>query len=133
MKYIPQAPPFEMIDRLITVDEQGVITTELTIQASNVLVADGVFSTAGLIENMAQTAASGVGFEAFNAGRKPEVGFIGAIKSFQVSALPKVGEHIATVVTPITQIGHVQVVQGAVYLNAVTIASAEFKIFLQES
>lgn len=132
MKYIPQAPPFEMIDQLVKI-ENGHTTTQLTILAENILVHNQYLTTAGLIENMAQTAAAGSGFESYNNNEAPKVGFIGAIKDFSANRLPKVGETITTTISPLHTIGNVQIVRGEVILNNEIIASAEYKIFLNEA
>lgn len=130
MKYIPQAAPFELIDHLVT-SQNGETTTEFTIPAQHVLVENGFLTTGGLLENMAQTAASGVAYEAHKTNTPPPVGFIGAIKDFSLMQLPKVGDKITTRIVPITAIGTVQVVQGEIFLAETVIAKAEFKIFLQ--
>jgi len=131
MKYIPQSAPFEMIDELVSTNE-GVSVTRLLIVASNVLVENNQFLEAGLLENMAQTAAAGTGYLAAQKGLQPPVGYIGAIKGVQCKRLPKVGECITTTITPSMTIGNVQVVNGEVRCEDELIASAEFKIFLQE-
>lgn len=131
MKYIPQAPPFEMIDTLVSAAD-GSAVTRLTIQPDNVLVDGRSFTTAGLIENMAQTAAAGAGLEAHSRAVPPRVGFIGAVKGFEVVQLPVVGDTITTTTTLLHLIGNVQVVKGAVWLHDQCIAAAEYKIFLQD-
>lgn len=131
MKYIPQSAPFEMIDALLSY-ENGNAITQLTITESNVFIENGFFLEAGLLENMAQTAASGTGYLADKEGKQPPVGFIGAIKGLKLNRLPKVGETITTTIVPVMAIGNVQVVEGKVMIGEEEIASAEYKIFLQE-
>lgn len=131
MKYIPQAPPFEMIDALLDA-AGGNATTTLTIRPDNILVDGNAFTAAGLIENMAQTAASGAGFESHSRQQPPQVGFIGAVKGFYVSQLPQVHDRIITKTTVLNVIGQVQVVKGEVFLDGHCIAGAEYKIFLQD-
>lgn len=130
MQYIPQAAPFEMIDTLIAADESGT-RTQFTVREGHLFVEDGVFTEPGLIENMAQTAAAGTGFRAAEQGQPAPVGFIGAVKNFEVSRLPKVGETIVSEIKMITQVMNAHVVQASVQLDGEVIAAAEFKIFLQ--
>ena len=130
MQYIPQAPPFEMIDELLTATEQET-STQFTIREGHLFVSDGVFTEPGLIENMAQTAAAGTGWRAAQDNNDAPVGFIGAIKNFEVSYLPKVGETIISTIAVQHQIMNAHIVQGSVSCNGGIIASAEFKIFLQ--
>ena len=60
---LPQGPPFIMVDRLLSTDASATRTVFL-VTPDNPLTLDGKFSVAGLIENMAQTAAAGAGFAA---------------------------------------------------------------------
>ena len=130
MEYIPQAAPFEMIDELVTAT--GAMTqTKFTVREGYLFVADGVFTEPGLMENMAQTAAAGTGWLAAKENKPPQVGFIGAIKNFEVSSLPKVGETILSTITLLHQVMNAHIAQGTISLNDEVIASAEFKIFLQ--
>jgi 3-hydroxyacyl-[acyl-carrier-protein] dehydratase len=133
MQYIPQGPPFEMVDKIISIDAQATITS-FTIQADNIFVDEaGYLKEAALVENMAQTAAASTGYLAANTGTTPPIGFIGAIKDLNIIQLPKVGDIITTTMQMITQIGNVHVVQTSIALNQTNIATAEFKIFLQEN
>jgi 3-hydroxyacyl-[acyl-carrier-protein] dehydratase len=130
MQYIPQAAPFEMIDELVSATESAT-QTSFTVREGHLFVADGVFTEPGLIENMAQTAAAGTGFYAAEQGKAAPVGFIGAIKNFEVHRLPKTGETIISETKMVTQIMNAHVVQATISLHDEIIASAEFKIFLQ--
>jgi len=130
MEYIPQAPPFEMIDELIQADASGT-QTKFTVRDGHLFVVDGFFTEPGLMENMAQTAAAGTGFRAAEEGKPAPVGFIGAVKNFEVLQMPRTGDTIFSEIKMITQVMNAHVVQAFVKLNDETIASAEFKIFLQ--
>lgn len=121
-----------MIDSLISCIGTDTVT-KLTVQQDNIFVDEnGYFSEAGLIENIAQTAAAGTGYKASMEHTPPTVGFIGQIKDLAVCALPKVGETITTVVETKAQVFNAMIVQGIVKLNEKIIAKAEFKIFLQQ-
>lgn len=130
MQYIPQAEPFVMIDELVETTEAQTLT-RFTIREGHLFVEDGCFTEPGLIENMAQTAAAGTGWKAAQEGTPVPVGFIGAVKNFEVSRLPRVGDRIESVIVLQHQVLNAHVVQGSVRLNGEQIASAEFKIFLQ--
>ncbi len=130
MQYIPQAAPFEMIDELVQVTESET-KTKFTVREGHLFVDNGVFTEPGLIENMAQTAAAGTGWKAQQNNEPVPVGFIGAVKNFEVSRLPKAGETIISTITMQHQVMNAHIVQGAVSLDGQIIASAEFKIFLQ--
>jgi len=130
MQYIPQAAPFEMIDILVSANDVEAIT-QFTVRENHLFVDKGYFTEPGLIENMAQTAAAGTGYHAAQSGLPSPVGFIGAIKNFEVKALPKLGQTIQTTTKVLHQVMHATVVQASVFLNDEMIAAAEFKIFLQ--
>jgi 3-hydroxyacyl-[acyl-carrier-protein] dehydratase len=130
MQYIPQAPPFVMIDELVTANSAGTITT-FTVKDQHLFVEHGYFTEPGIIENMAQTAAAGTGKIAADQGIAPPVGFIGAIKGLQIIKLPAVGQKIETEVQPVTQVMNASIVNATVRCEGQVIAAAEFKIFLQ--
>ena len=130
MKYIPQAAPFEMIDELVHATEAET-KTRFTVREGHLFVEDGFFTEPGLIENMAQTAAAGTGWKAAQENSPAPVGFIGAVKNFEVSELPAIGDTIVSTVVMQHQVMNAHIVQGTVSLNDKQIASAEFKIFLQ--
>lgn len=131
MKYIPQAAPFVMIDELVSSDDTQTIC-RFTITADNIFTdSKGGFAEAGLVENMAQTAAAGTGFKAAAAAEAPPVGFIGQIKNLEISRLPQVGDTIETTITRQNQVMNAIIVLGTIRLGEAIIARAEYKIFLQ--
>ena len=132
MKYIPQAAPFVLIDELLATDETQT-TCRFTIRPDNIFIDENnCFAAAGLVENMAQTAAAGTGFKAVHEHTAPPVGFIGQIKNLTISKLPAVGDTIETTITNQNQVMHVFMVLAEVRLNQAIIAQAEYKIFLQQ-
>ena len=128
--FIPQRPPFVMIDKVVSADETTSVTS-FAIRQDHLFVEDGVFTEPGLIENMAQTAAAGTGYKAQQDNRPAPVGYIGAIKGLQVKELPGVGETITTKITFQHQVMNAHIVQGVVSIGDREIASCELKIFLQ--
>jgi predicted hotdog family 3-hydroxylacyl-ACP dehydratase len=124
---IPQKPPMVMIDRLARISGSETETL-LTIRKDNVFVDDGLFTEAGLIENMAQTAAAGVEHNA-GSGNKPAPGFIGSIRNLNIYILPPVGVQIKTIVKVEHEVGDATVVKGEIFLNNNLSASCEMNIF----
>ena len=130
LPFIPQRPPFVMIDKVLHAD--GTVSeTSFTIREGHLFVEEGAFNESGLVENMAQTAAAGTGFKAQQDGQPAPVGFIGALKGLQIIELPKVGETITTTITFVHQVMNAHIVQGVVRIGDREIASCELKIFLQ--
>ncbi len=118
-----------MVDELLFVDEK---TTEarLQIRRDNLLAADGYFSSGGLVEAMAQTAAAGTGYLHRANGQAVPVGYIGAIQNLQINAWPAWEDSIRMEVRQVTQVLQVSVVSGEVWLDDKMIARCEMKIFI---
>ena len=128
---IPQRPPIVMIDSVLDATPQT-ITTALTILPANILVQDGCFVEAGLIENIAQTAAAMNGCEAHRRGEQPKLGFIGEVKNFVCHRLPRVGETITTSLTTVAAMAGVTLVEAQTTCLNEPIAQAQLKIFIEE-
>ena len=118
-----------MVDELLYADDTT-SRTSFIIKEDNVLVDGGFFTEAGLLENMAQTAAAGAGYTAINAGKPVEAGYIGAVKNFEIFSLPAVGDTLQTEVTFSEHVFNVTIVSGTVTCNNKTVASCEMKIFI---
>jgi predicted hotdog family 3-hydroxylacyl-ACP dehydratase len=130
LSVIPQRPPFVMIDQLINCDAIS-SRTMLRVREENVLVDDGELSEAGLIENIAQTAAAGIGYITKKNGDAILTGYIGAIKNLEVFALPKAGDVIETEVIILNKIFDVTIISGSVTCKEVLLAKCEMKIFIE--
>jgi 3-hydroxyacyl-[acyl-carrier-protein] dehydratase len=129
---IPQKPPMVMVDRLLEVFDKTTVTAFL-IREDNIFCEKGAFREPGLIENMAQTAAAGVGSKPGNSGANAPVGFIGGIRNLKIDGFPEVGQEIITRVTVLHEVFEATIVQGQVFLGDKLIAGCELKIFLINS
>jgi len=118
-----------MIGKLLEVTDTKTVTS-LLIKDDNLFCSKGLFREPGLIENMAQTAAAGVGYILKEAGKEPPLGFIGGLRNLQIYELPKVGSEIRTEVTVEHEVFDAKVVNGKIYLQERCIAECELKIFL---
>ena len=118
-----------MVDRLVEVGN-GTTVTAFLIREDNVFCEQGEFREPGLIENMAQTAAAGVGSKPGNSGGKAPLGFIGGIRNLKITGFPKVGQEITTHITVLHEVFEATIVQGEVFLGDRLIAGCELKIFL---
>jgi predicted hotdog family 3-hydroxylacyl-ACP dehydratase len=125
---IPQKLPFVMVGKLLHSDD-NVTRSSFVIRPGNVFVKDNVFTEAGLMENIAQTAALGAGYLAQAKNKPVAVGYIGAVKDFEIFNLPKVGDEIITDVSIENQILDVTVLSGKVWLKGVLLAQCEMKVF----
>lgn len=126
---IPQKPPFVMVGKLLSVDEL-ITKSSFVLPPDNVFVKDGIFQEAGLMENIAQTAALRAGYMAQAENKPVESGYIGAIKDFEVFSLPKAGDEIVTEIMVDNQVFNVTMLTGKVWLNDVLLARCEMKVFM---
>lgn len=132
LNYIPQRPPMVLISRIYKCDEASVITG-FDIVDEHILTQNGALTESGIVENMAQTAASMAGYEAVVTKSQPRVGFIANIKNLVIHHLPKSGNEILTEVSTKTQVMNVSIIEAKSFCNNELVATCEMKIFLQEN
>lgn len=132
LQYIPQRPPLVLISRIYKCDETCVVTG-FDIINEHILTQNGKLTESGIIENMAQTAASMAGYEAVINKTQPRVGFIANVKNLVINYLPESGNEILTEVKTKTQVMNVSIIEASSYCNNELVATCEMKIFLQEN
>jgi predicted hotdog family 3-hydroxylacyl-ACP dehydratase len=132
LQYIPQRPPIVLISRIYACDDNAVVTG-FDITDDHIFTQKGVLTESGIIENIAQTAASMAGYAAVKNNTTPAVGFIGNIKDLVIHHLPKSGNEVLTEVKTKTQVMNVSIIEAHSYCNNELVATCEMKIFLQET
>ena len=125
---IPQKHPFVMVGKLLTVDET-LTRSSFIINSGNVMVKNGFFQEAGLMENIAQTAAFRAGYLAHTENKPVANGYIGSVKNFEVYGLPKINDEIITEINIEDRVFNVTVLTGKIWLNNTLIAGCEMKVF----
>jgi predicted hotdog family 3-hydroxylacyl-ACP dehydratase len=125
---IPQKPPFVMVGKLLQVDKNWT-RSSFIVDADNVFVKNGLFQEAGLMENIAQTAALRAGYIASVNYQPIASGYIGAVKDFEIFSLPKINDELLTEITIENQIFDVIVLTGRVWHNDTLLAKCEMKVF----
>lgn len=131
LELIPQRPPMVMVDKLFTVEEKKTVTG-LTIRPENIFVMDGLFREPGIIENIAQSAAVGVGYFFHNKEEKIPTGFIGAIKNLIINFLPEANSELNTEIIVEHEVFNATLIKGSVFLQGKLVAECEMKIFLMK-
>jgi predicted hotdog family 3-hydroxylacyl-ACP dehydratase len=121
-----------MVDRLLSSDGRTT-RTSFRVPADNPLVENGRFTAAGLMENIAQTAAAGAETAAptpATAAPTPETrpGFIASVKNFKIFALPEIGDELLTEITVTNRVADIIVISGNITCKGETIATGEMKI-----
>ena len=121
-----------MVGELLSVDENST-QSSFVIKADNVFVKKNIFQEAGLMENIAQTAALRAGYIAQAENKPVLVGYIGAVKDLEVFGLPKVGDELTTEIKIEDQVFGVTVISGKVWCKDELLAQCEMKVFSQHN
>lgn len=129
--YIPQRPPFMMVDALY---EKGTahVVSGFTIRKDNPMLSSGQFTEGGLVENIAQTAALFAGVRFVDQGLPVPIGYIAGIKDLVIQKLPSIGAHLYTKTTLTHDLTNIQVVAGSVFDEQdQLVARCELRIFIK--
>ena len=129
---LPQQEPFVMVGKLRHFDMKETVTLT-TVAADNIFVENGRFSPSGIIENIAQTCATRIGYvNKYILKKGIQLGFIGAIRNMNIVRCPKVGETIETSIVTLEEIFGMTLVSATVRIGEEVIATSEMKIALSE-
>lgn len=132
LPFIPQRPPFVMIQELIACDENSAKTTLLVVE-ENIFTKNGILGEPALVENIAQTAAARIGYICHLENKPVPIGYIAAVQKLVISGLPKAGEKLETEITIKNQVMHVTIISGQVKVGEKVIADCEMKIFISNA
>ena len=125
---LPQQDPFVMVGRLVKFELTS-STTETLVEESNIFVDDGVFSACGLMENIAQTCASRIGFyNKYILGNEVQIGYIGAIRDYKIIGKANVGSVITTTVDVLEEVFGMTLASAVVSCEGEVIATASIKL-----
>ena len=125
---LPQQEPFVMIGSLVRFEMES-STTETLVRVDNIFVEDGVFSAYGMMENIAQTCAARIGYyNKYILHKDVQVGFIGAVRDYEVLRLPPVGSVITTTVDVQEEIFGMTLARAEILCGGETIATAQIKL-----
>lgn len=124
---LPQGPPFVMVDKLLYSDGHLTCTT-FRITPGNPLVEKGRLSAAGLMENIAQTAAAGAGYAARAVNESVRPGYIISVNNLDIRALPEIEAELMTEITITARVADIIVISGKTTCRGKVIATGEMKI-----
>lgn len=128
---LPQQEPFVMVGCLTHFDKVRT-TTQTTIKPDNLFVDNGKFSACGLMENVAQTCAARIGYvNKYILQKDVQIGYIGALRNFEIHSLPLVGETITTAVDVVEEVFGLILATATVTCGSATLATATIKIALK--
>lgn len=128
---IPQRPPIVMVDKFFGMEKSSSYTG-LTVTPSNLFCKDGELQESGIIEHIAQSAATRIGYLYTQKEKAIPLGYIGSVDKLQIYRLPKIGEELFTEITVIQEVFDIALVAAQVASNDEIIAKCRMKIFLSK-
>ncbi|MDE7403111.1 MAG: pseudouridylate synthase [Muribaculaceae bacterium] len=129
---LPQQEPFVMVGCLLHFDMVETVT-QTVVNADNIFVEEGKFTSSGIIENIAQTCAARIGYiNKYILKKGIQIGFIGAVRKLQIFRLPDIGETIVTKIHVFEEVFGMILAEAEVKTGSETIAKSEIKIALSE-
>lgn len=131
LKFIPQRAPMVMVEKLHKA-EGGQTIGSFEVKEENIFCEDDYLQEPGLIENIAQTAAVGVGFEYRNENKDVPTGYIGAVQKLKIHQLPRIGKIIFTEINVEHKVFNTTLINGKITCDNELIADCKMKIFLDE-
>ena len=130
-RLIPQRNPIVMVDTFFRADENGA-ETGLHIQSGSLFCEAGSLREPGMIEHVAQSAAAFAGYAPYTRGEQPKLGFIGEVKKFRISRLPRVGEFLHTSLRVLGEAAGVTLIAAETKVEDEVLATCQMKIFIKE-
>ena len=118
-----------MVDKVLSCNITDAVTV-LLVREDNLFFDGKVLSTAGIIENMAQSCAARMGCVNMMRGDSIKIGFIGDIRNCTILRQPQKGEILTTYVHIIEDVFHLTLADVTVKVEDETLATARMKIAL---
>lgn len=129
-EFIPQREPIIMVDEILECKAEWV-DTKFLIKEDNLFIEDGELTESGLMENMAQSAASKVGYECKLNNEPVPLGFIGAISKVNMIFRPKVNDILITKVIFDKTVFNVSLIKAIVSVNEKVACECQMKIVVE--
>ena len=121
-----------MIGSLVHFDKVLTVT-ETKVDEQNIFVENGCFSASGLMENIAQTCAARIGYiNKYILKKEIQLGFIGAVRNFEVFSLPAVGDVITTHVEVKEEVFGMSLASATIECEGKTLVTTEIKKAVKE-
>ncbi|MBR4815189.1 MAG: hypothetical protein IKZ67_06980 [Paludibacteraceae bacterium] len=128
--FLPQRAPFLLVDRLLEC-EQHFCHTDFTIPVEHPMVREGHLSEGGIMENVAQTCATHIGY--LSRHLPIRIGVVASVKNVEIISLPKVGAHLETMVEEQGEpIFSVSIYNAKVFSEGTLVAQGEMRVVLTD-
>lgn len=129
-EFLPQQAPFLLVDRMLSC-EQYLCHTDFRVPVVHPLVKNGLLLEAGVLENIAQSCATHIGYLSRNIPVR--IGVVASIRNLKIYALPKVGEVVETIVEEQGDpIFSVSIYMAKVMVGGQLVAEGEMRVVLTE-
>lgn len=128
---IPQRPPIVMVDKFYGIIDHHSYSG-LTITSDNLFCQDGLFQEAGIIEHIAQSAATRIGYLYSIQCEPVPLGFIGSVDKLTIHQLPTVGSELETEISIVQEVADITLIAANVQVDDKLIATCRMKIFLKK-
>lgn len=129
---LPQQEPFVMIGTLTHFD-RTLTVTETEVRPDNIFVEQGHFTASGLMENIAQTCAARIGYvNKYILKKGIQLGFIGAVRNFEILSLPSVDAVITTFVEVKEEVFGMTLAEARIECQGEVIVTTEMKIAVKD-
>ncbi|MDR2970702.1 MAG: pseudouridylate synthase [Bacteroidales bacterium] len=130
---LPQREPFLFVDKIIDFNyETYACKTAFLITENCLLVEDNRLTEAGLLENIAQSCATQIGFvNKYILKKDIQIGFIGAVKNVKITTFAPVGKTLETHIEIVTEFADMKIANCTVCVGTQIIAEGELKIALK--
>jgi radical SAM protein with 4Fe4S-binding SPASM domain len=128
---IPQSPPFQVVDRLMSVGER-VAVVETTIRKDSLFVNDdGFLDETAFLELIAQSAAALNGFRTTrrDAAENGPEGYLLGARNVEILETARIGDTLNTRVFKATRFGDFGIIEGQVFREDHLLARGEIKVW----
>lgn len=131
LNLIPQRPPIVMVDSFFGIEESHSYSG-LTVTADNIFCEAGRLQEPGIIEHIAQSAATRIGFIYTRQGENVPLGFIGSVDKLKIYDLPEIGMKLLTEITVVQEVFDITLISAQVKVEEEPIAECRMKIFIRK-
>ena len=129
---LPHRKPFVMVSGLLSCSHNRAVT-RFFVKDDNVFFENGRLLPEGIVENVAQTCASRIGFiNKYILGKPVSVGYVCALRDFNVWRSPEAGETLETEIGLKGEFGNMLMIDAKVRSGVATVAEGSMVLALDE-
>ena len=128
--FLPHRAPFLLVDRLLECD-QHFCRTDFAVPSEHPMVRGGRLGEGGIMENIAQTCATHIGY--LSRHLPIRIGVVASVRNMEIISLPKVGARLETMVEEQGEpIFSVSIYVAKVFSEGTLVAQGEMRVVLTD-